>query len=188
MHDKQETLRELTVFGLLLAIGIAGRWAQPTWNFTPLAAVTIVGGFYFRHLLPAVLLPVTILAVSDLLLPVHDSMAVMICVHLMMILSLWLGRGSRGAEGLEAVKRFGMCAVIPSSAFFLVTNFAVWAVHSSYEKTLAGLAACYAAGLPFYRWMLAGDAFYLTVLVSCLIVATVARRRRALQPVPVRVR
>ena len=36
----RDTWRELAVFGLLLALGVIGRWAQPTWNFTPLAAVT----------------------------------------------------------------------------------------------------------------------------------------------------
>ena len=55
----RETLRDLTIFALLLAFGVLGRWAQPAWNFTPLAAVTALGAFYFRSWLPAVLLPVT---------------------------------------------------------------------------------------------------------------------------------
>ena len=36
----RDSLRELTVFALLLAIGVLGRWYELAWNFTPLAAVT----------------------------------------------------------------------------------------------------------------------------------------------------
>jgi hypothetical protein len=53
----------------------------------------------------------------------------------------------------------------------LVSNFAVWAFQSDYEKTLAGLAKCYWAAVPFYRWMLAGDVFYLAILLGCLAIA-----------------
>jgi hypothetical protein len=41
--------------------------------------------------------------------------------------------------------------------FFLSTNFAHWCLTNDYPHTLAGLLACYTAGLPFYRWMPVGD-------------------------------
>lgn len=165
------TLRELAVFGLLLAIGVLGRWAQPDWNFTPIAAVTVLGGFYFRHLLPAVLLPVSILAISDILLPAHFSLSVLVTVHAMMILPLFLGRSTRNTSGLQSAWRWGLCGVVPATAFFLITNLSVWAFTGLYEKTFVGLAACYVAAVPFYRAMLAGDVFYLAVLLGCLAVA-----------------
>ena len=120
----RQTLRELAVFGLLLAIGVLGRWVQPDWNFTPLAAVTVIGGYYFRNLLPAVLLPVSILAVSDLALPAHDSWGVQLSVHLMMLVPLALGRFTRGAEGWQAAGRWALCGLVPATAFYVVTNFA----------------------------------------------------------------
>ncbi len=172
----RDNWRELTVFGLLLAIGVLGRWAQPTWNFTPLAAVTVLGGFYFRHLLPAVLLPASILVVSDLLLPAHDNWPVLFSVHVMMIVPLVLGRWTRGTTGWKSAMRWTLCGVIPATAFYVVTNLAVWAFTGLYEKTFTGLIACYAAALPFYRAMFAGDVFYLAVLLSCLIFAQIASR------------
>lgn len=36
-------------------------------------------------------------------------------------------------------------------AFFLVSNFAVWALWQMYPHTGAGLVACYVAALPFFR-------------------------------------
>ncbi|MCA9231806.1 MAG: hypothetical protein KDA57_14240 [Planctomycetales bacterium] len=170
----RNTLKEAAVFALLLAIGVAGRWTQPTWNFTPLAAVTVIGGFYFRQTMPALLLPVGVLAVSDLLLPIHDSWPVMASVYLMMFVPLLLGRSARNAQGLRRGLLLGISGVLPATAFYLVTNFAVWMFKSTYDATLEGLLTCYAAAMPFYRWMLAGDIFYLGVLLACLAIAHAA--------------
>jgi hypothetical protein len=38
-----------------------------------------------------------------------------------------------------------------SVSFFIVSNFAVWAVWGMYPKTWSGLVACYVAALPFFR-------------------------------------
>lgn len=54
-------------------------------------------------------------------------------------------------------------AVLTSTSFYLITNYAVWAVAGSfYPHTLAGLATCLAAGLPFYR----NDVISTTLVVS----------------------
>ena len=36
--ERQRNLQDLLVFFLLVAIGVAGRWGQPEWCFTPTAA------------------------------------------------------------------------------------------------------------------------------------------------------
>ncbi len=103
----RETLRELCVFLLLLTFGIVGRWAEPAWNFTPLAAVAAMGAYCFRTWLPAILLPISMLAISDLVLLPHDSGWVQASVYLMTIVPLALGRAARGAHG---------CAPLPGGA------------------------------------------------------------------------
>ncbi len=47
--------------------------------------------------------------------------------------------------------RLAAAPVLASTSFFAVSNFAVWAGSLMYPHTLAGLGACYVAGLPFYR-------------------------------------
>jgi hypothetical protein len=59
--------------------------------------------------------------------------------------------------------RVGGAALAASVSFFLLSNFAVWVVWEMYPKTLAGLAACYVAALPFFRHSLAGDLFFTVV-------------------------
>jgi hypothetical protein len=168
----QENVRELLIFALLVAIGVAGRWGQPDWEFTPIAATAVFAGCYFSRAFLAVLVPVTILAISDLLLPAYNSVPVLIVKYLAMTLPVFFGRSllARGSSG-SAIWRWGVCGLAPATIFFLTTNLAVWAFQSDYPKTAAGIAQSYVAGLPFYRAMLTGDVFYLMVIFGCAAVA-----------------
>lgn len=175
----RETRRDLLVFSLLLAFGVLGRWAQPAWNFTPLAAVTAIGAFYFRSWLPAILLPSAMLVVSDVALDPHYSRLVLVAVHASSIFALAFGRLARNSEGWRRALAWGLCGFVPATGFYLVTNFAEWASGNMYGPTLAELARCYANGLPFYRTMLAGDVCYVALAAACLAAAHVMDRRMA---------
>jgi hypothetical protein len=63
-QDRQRNLQDLLVFFLLIAIGVAGRWGQPEWCFTPTAAAAIFAGVYFNRLAIAAMVPIAILANS----------------------------------------------------------------------------------------------------------------------------
>jgi hypothetical protein len=174
-QNRQQNLQDVLVFALLVAIGVAGRWGQPQWAVTPTAAAAVFAGFYFSRTAIAVMVPIAILVLSDLILPAYNSVPVMIATYAIMTLPVWLGRLLRG-ENRVAMSAFKMalCGLVPATAFFIVSNFAVWAFQSDYEKSLAGLTECYAAAIPFYRWMLAGDIFYVGVLAACWLAASVA--------------
>lgn len=59
-----------------------------------------------------------------------------------------------------------------STSFFLLSNFAVWAGGAMYPRSMAGLAACFTAGIPFYAndlvstALTAGALFGLPVLAA----------------------
>jgi hypothetical protein len=67
--------------------------------------------------------------------------------------------------------RVGAAVVLGPTSFFLISNYGVWAGGTMYPRTLAGLATCYAAAIPFYRndvlstAIVASLAFGLPVLV-----------------------
>ena len=70
-------------------------------------------------------------------------------------LSMWLWYaavliGSLGLFGKITALRVAAGVVAGPTSFFLISNFAVWAA-GMYAHTTAGLAQCYAMGLPFYR-------------------------------------
>jgi hypothetical protein len=170
--DRQSKLQDLIVLFLLVGIGVAGRWGQPEWCFTPTAAAAIFAGWYFSHWAIAMLVPLSILGISDLLLPAYDSIPVLISTYFIMTLPVGLGRMQRASQSRGwTAARWALFAIIPATAFYIVTNFAVWAFQSSYEKSLAGLAECYWAAVPFSRWMLTGDVFYVGVLLTCFALA-----------------
>ena len=61
--------------------------------------------------------------------------------------------------------------VLGPTSFFILSNYAVWVGGDMYPHNLSGLAACYAAAIPFYRndllstAIVAGLAFGVPVLV-----------------------
>jgi hypothetical protein len=183
-QHRQQTAQDVLVFALLVAIGVAGRWGQPEWCFTPTAAAAIFAGYYFSRVSIALLVPLAILALSDLVLPAHDNFGVMFATYAVMTVPVWFGRMMSGAHrGWSSAWRWAVCGLVPAMLFWVVSNFAVWAFQSDYEKTLAGLAECYWAAVPFFRWMLAGDLFYLSILLGCLALAGIGAQE--VQPVPV---
>jgi hypothetical protein len=69
----------------------------------------------------------------------------------------------------NAPGRIAAASVLGSVQFFLVTNFGTWLTSDGlatpmYPHTLAGLLACYVAGLPFLRYTLLGDLGTVAVL------------------------
>ena len=60
------------------------------------------------------------------------------------------------------MKTAGM-VVAGTFSFFIITNFAVWAMDGHYPMTLEGLIACYIAAIPFY-----GNTLLSTALFSAL--------------------
>jgi hypothetical protein len=82
----------------------------------------------------------------------------------------------RNRDGVLAIVA---AALASSVSFFLVTNFMVWATYNLYPHTIAGLATCFAAGIPFYRNQLLGDAFYTVALFGGHAALT-----RLLRPLP----
>jgi hypothetical protein len=175
VNPRQQRICDLCVFLLLISIGVAGRWNQPEWCFTPTAAAAIFAGFYFSRAAIAVLVPLAILAISDLVLPAYNNVPVMIATYAVMSAPVWLGRmlRERPSGWAAAALRWAVCGILPATLFFLVSNFAVWAFQSDYEKSLLGLARCYWFAVPFYRWMLAGDVFYIAILFSCWALACI---------------
>lgn len=172
--------RELALWVTLVAFGVTARWLQPMWNFTPLAAVGVFAGFYFAQLRWSLSAGVAIIALSHPLLPPYASWGVMFVVFLSIVVPVLLGR-MLGHKFTPL--RFGMAALLPSLFFYVATNYAVWVFLDYYPHTLGGLANCYLHALPFYRWMLCGDLFFVATLFGTYALAMnrgwIARPARA---------
>lgn len=156
----------------LASIAVVGRWGQPDWCVTPLAAVGLLAGYALPRGL-AIATPLVAMALSDLALPGYGSLGVGLTVYAAMGLTPLGGRVLRRPIGTHAAgaARLAAVAVAPATVFYLTTNLAVWVFQTHYATTFAGLAECYAAALPFYRRMLIGDAAYTAVLFAAALAA-----------------
>lgn len=123
------------------------------WNFTPLMAIGLFSGYQAAKASTGILVTLSALALSDAVLGFDRGFWFVYAAALVAVL---FGRITRD-RGVGAI---AAGALGSSLSFFLITNFMVWATGRIYPNTLAGLAACFAAGIPFYQNQIAGDAFY----------------------------
>ena len=157
-----------TLFLLLIAAAaVASRLIPHPVNFAPVAALALFGGAYFDRRI-SFLLPFAVLLVSDFFLGFYTGIAWVYGSFFLVSLIGWRLRERR------TLGRTAAATLAGSVLFFVVTNFGVWLGGALYTPDLAGLAACYAAAIPFFRNTLAGDGFYVAVLFG---IAELAARR-----------
>jgi hypothetical protein len=142
----------------VIAAAAALRLAPHPLNFSPIAAMGLFGGAYLTQRWAGFLAPLGALFVSDLVLGfyphmefIYGAMAVSVCLG-------WLLRQSRSPA------RIAGAALASSAAFFVISNFSVWALWNTYPRTLAGLEACYVAAIPFFQNTVVGDLFFSALL------------------------
>ena len=164
--------KENLLYRLLLALAIvviaaALRIAPHPWNFTPVGAMALFSGAIIKDRRLAFAFPLLALFAGDLFVGFY-TLGVMLLVYASFSVSVLIGRF---LQGRRTLLRISATTLLGSAQFFLVTNFAVWWLLNSYPKTAAGLAACYAAGIPFFWNTLAGDAVYAALLFGVYALA-----------------
>ena len=158
-NGKKESiaLRSLVILAMILAAA-ALRIAPHPWNFTPVGAMALFSGAVVRDRRLAFLFPLLALFAGDIFIGFHKLMPV---VYASFLVNVAIGRF---LQDNRTVARIGGATFLAALQFFLVTNFGVWALLDSFQRTASGLIACYAAGLPFFWNTLAGDALYSALL------------------------
>lgn len=154
------TANSARLIAIVLAILVAAllRLVPHPPNFTPIGAIGLFAGAYLGRNAVAFAVPLGALLLSDLVLGFHDTMIFVYAGAALSVLIGWVLAGRVSALSV------GAGALASAILFFLVTNFGVWLSGSLYPPTLAGLAACFAAALPFFQNTLAGDFFYSALL------------------------
>jgi hypothetical protein len=155
----------LNLLTVMILAATAARLIPHPPNFSPIAAMALFGGAAFADKRAAFLTPLAGLFLSDLVLGfytitpvVYGSFALIVC------LGLWVRR--RRSAG-----RIAGAAVVGALLFFVITNFAVWAMGHLYPQTPAGLVACYVAAIPFFQNTLLSNLFYSALLFGGLALA-----------------
>jgi len=141
-------------------------------NFTPVIAIAVFMPYLTRNLYSAMLVPLSAMFVSDLYLGFHSSM---FWVYISILLGTTLSQYTMSIK--KTYVHLGSNALLSSTIFFVVTNFAVWISGSMYPLTLDGLLLCYTMAIPFFGNTLAGTLFYVSLLGLVSYSATNISRR-----------
>ena len=127
------------------------------YNFTPILAAGVFGGFYFKNFILSLFIVISSMFVGDLVIGFHSTM-----------FFTYTALAAAVAVGL-LIKKFNFKEIIfsglsSSVIFFLVTNFGSWLTIEMYEKSFSGLLQSYVMGIPFFHNTLLSTLIYLLVL------------------------
>src|SRR5204863_5036010 len=136
---------------VIVLIAILSRFAPHPPNFSPVYAALLFGGAYLKTR-DSVWYPVALLSASDFVLTTQvyqmqfvwrQESLILLAFAAVALIGRWL-RNRVSARTVLAASLAG------PTAFFLISNFAVWLVLKMYLPTWEGLVACYLAALPFF--------------------------------------
>jgi hypothetical protein len=151
------TSRLLAILGAIVAAA-ALRLLPHSPNFSPIYAMALFGGAYFGRSALALAAPLGALLLSDLVLGFYPHMEITYLAFAMIVPIGWL------VSTRKTPLRIGLAALASAILFYAITNFGVWIFSGIYPMTVAGLAACYVAAIPFFQNTLVSDLFFAALL------------------------
>lgn len=159
---------------LAVIIVAAGVWRllvsaghTPLSNFTPVGAMALFGGCYFRDKWKAYLVPILTLWLSDLFLSffvyyhelrwfyegflwTYGSFA------LMVVMGMFIKKIN--------IKSVAIAGVSAAVAHWVITDFGVWIGEQLYPKTMEGLIICFTVAIPYLKNMLISNLIFSAVM------------------------
>jgi len=172
---------------LLMAMGLAAApgtsWFP--WNLSPFLPVCLFGGAAYASRRLALAVPAAVYLVGDFgvwALTGRADWAFYAYQPVVYVALTLVAASGLLARRRPAPARVAGAGLAGALAFFLVTNFGVWALGGTYPLTLEGLATCYVRGLPQLGNTALSMVVFLPVLFSRLALAPAAAPRTALAP------
>ena len=157
MNKMNKNLKNYFLPICLIIVLSFSRLIPHPWNFTPVLAMGIFSGFYFKNFILGSFVVVFSMFVGDLFLGFHSTM---FFTYTSLIIAVVLGLLIKKFKFTEIL----FYGVASSVCFFLVTNFGAWLTLEMYEKNLVGLFQSYVLAIPFFHNTLISTLFYLIVL------------------------
>ena len=130
-------------------------------NFTPILAVGIFSGFYFRQLYLSLFIVIFSMFLGDLYLGFHNTMFftyVALCAAV--VIGLFIKEFK--------ISKILYSGLAGSAVFFVITNFGAWLTLEMYEKSFSGLMHSYVFAIPFFHNTLISTFLYLFLFKALL--------------------
>ena len=164
----------LWFFVLIIAVSVIYRVSPlRDYGFAPQLAIALFSGYLFSNNKKwAFLLPLLSMFLSDVIYEVLYNYNLsdikgfygfgQVLNYAFILVLTGIGFFIKKAN----VSRIATASIAGPTVYFLISNSAVWAGNGGYQhpKTLSGLIACMAEGLPFYKNSLVGTLLFSTIL------------------------
>jgi len=157
MNKINKNLKDYFLPICLIIVLSFSRLIPHPWNFTPILAMGIFSGFYFKNFILSSFVVIFSMFIGDLFLGFHSTM---LFTYASLIIAVVLGLFINKFKFTEIL----FSGLASSVCFFVVTNFGAWLTLEMYEKNLAGLFLSYVLAIPFFHNTLISTLFYLIVL------------------------
>ena len=152
--------KEIFPISLILILAFARLIPHP-WNFTPVIAVAILSGYFFKNIYLSFSILLISMLIADVFLGFYENM-IFVYISLLLIAFVFFKISKK-----INFKNLFIYSFAGSLIFFVISNFGVWILGSPglanipYEKSLAGLIECYILAIPFF-----GNTFLSTLIFA----------------------
>ena len=139
---------------IILALSLTRLIPHP-WNFSPMLAVGVFSGFYFRQFYLSLFVVIFSMFIGDLFLGFHS---LMFFTYVALAIAVLIGLYVKHFKFTEIL----YSGLASSVCFFIITNFGAWLTHGEmYAKNFSGLMQSYVMAIPFFQNTLISTFLYL---------------------------
>jgi len=180
MSLKKINLRTAVLVLMILIVAVirvlsAGKVISPLSNFTPIGAMALFGGSYFKDKWKAYLVPLAILLLSDVIMmrTIYSDLGsgflyqgwgwIYASFALMVVMGHFIKK--------VTVSNVLLAAIGAALVHWLVSDFGVWlgggtdiTTGQPYTRDAHGLMTCYWLAIPYMKNMLIGNVLYSALL------------------------
>jgi len=152
--------KQIFPIGLVLILAFSRLIPHPP-NFTPIIAVAMVSGYFFKNINLSLVVLLVAMLISDLFIGFYENV---IFVYTSLLLITFVFHKISNKINFKNLFIYGFGS---SVIFFIISNFGVWALGSPainnipYERNLEGLIQCYILAIPFF-----GNTFLSTLIFA----------------------
>ena len=162
---------------LIILLCVWGVLSRTVFHLGPniefITAISIVSGYIFTNKKIALIIPIGIMFISDMIIGNTNIFIFTWSGFLFpVLLGVLLYKYSNSKKGIKTSKLLILSEVsgITSSIFFFVwTNFGHWITTNMYTKDLNGLITCYINAIPFMKPQLAGNLIIVPLFVLSIV-------------------
>ena len=139
---------------LILVLSFSRLIPHP-WNFTPVIAMGIFSGYYFKQFYLGLFIVIVSMFLGDLYLGFHGTM---FFTYISLAIAVALGLFIKHFKFTEIL----YSGLASSACFFIITNFGAWLTHGEmYARNFSGLMQSYVMAIPFFQNTLISTFVYL---------------------------